>query len=766
MRQYLDGSWELFAIPSSERIHSPENLTDLKPITAKVPGNIELDLWHAGLGDDPMVGLNAQKYWDYEYHDFWYRTTVACDFTGSAALVLEGVDLFAEIFFNGEKIGSCENAFIPQTFKVECQKENTIAIRILSAEIEARKYPDTPGTLAHAPEVHSSLYTRRAAHATGWDILPRLSLGGLWKSVYLEKNDSPFIFDSLWLRTRRLDFEKDLAVLQLFYHFSCGEESLAGCQLKFRMTCGDSVWQMDTPARFTSGAINFELPHPKLWYPRYYGKAELYQLSAVLYSAEGKELCSISTACGIRTLELEHTPDNIDGKGKFRFIINGQPMKIYGSNHVPFDALHSRDAGRMAKGLEIFEDLQCNMIRCWGGSVYESDEFYDWCDRKGILVWQDFMFACEFYPQNETFFDLVRPEIESVVKRLRRHPSLALWCGDNEVDQSAFYEGLPLKHNRLSREIIPQILQQQDPGRPYLTSSPYIPAEMQEKYTFAEAVERIPELHLWGCREFFKLPYYADLKMQFISETGWISAPNYATMQDFFAGGEISIDPANPIWDFHSGNQFGLASVQHYRASAVANALKEYFTSEPENIPDYIRQSQIFQAEALKFQIESVRLSEICTGILWWNAIDGWPQSSDAVVDYYYRKKLAYYYIKRSQSPFLICCTEPNPWESKITALNDAYLPAEGTYEVTDPAGKVLLSGSFSIPPFSRRILGALRSPRGSNQLWLIKWRNNDGTGCNHYISGNRYMELDWYMKNLPYIAKLDNSFEADKMGC
>ena len=766
MRQYLDGNWELFAIPASERFNSPEKLADFTPIAGQVPGNIELDLCRAGLGDDPMVGLNAKKYWEYEYHDFWYRKTVVCDFSGSAELVLEGVDLFAEIFFNGEKIGSCENAFIPQTFKVECKKENSVAIRILSAEIEARKYPDTPGTLAHAPEMYSTIYTRRAAHATGWDILPRLPLGGLWKSVYLEKKESPFVFDSLWIQTRRLDREKDIAVLRMFYHFDCGEESLAGCSIKFRMVCGDSVWEKNIPARFTGGIIDFELHNPKLWYPRHYGKAELYELSAVLYSGDREELCSISTTCGIRTLELERTNDNIDGKGKFRFIINGQPVKIYGSNHVPFDALHSRDTERMKRGLEIFEDLQCNMIRCWGGGVYESDEFYDWCDRKGILVWQDFMFACEFYPQNETFFDLIRPEIESVVKRLRRHPSLALWCGDNEVDQSTFYEGLQLKLNRLSREIIPRIVQQQDPSRPYLPSSPYIPEEMQEKYTFAEAVERIPEVHLWGYREFFKLPYYADLKMQFISETGWIAAPNYATMQDFFAGEEVSVDPDNPIWDFHCGNQFGPDGIQHYRASAVANALKEYFISEPENILDYIRQSQIFQAEALKFQIETVRTSEICTGILWWNAIDGWPQSSDAVVDYYYRKKLAYHYIKRSQSPFLICCTEPDPWDSKIVALNDSYIPAEGTFEITDTSGNVLLSGSFSLPPFSRRTLGALRSPRARNQLWLIKWQNNSLPGGNHYISGNRCMELEWYLKNLPFIAGLDNSFDADRMGC
>lgn len=765
MRIPLDGNWELFVIPPAERFSEVAKLSAYTPVSGAVPGNLELDLWRAGFGGDPLVGLNAKEYWAFENHDFWYRRTVECDFTGEAELVLEGVDLFAEIFFNGEKVGSCENALIPHRFKVNCRETNILAIRIISAEISARKYPAVAGTLAHGAELYSSIYTRRAAHVTGWDIFPRLSLGGLWKSVYLERRETPFYFHDLWLQTRKIDRENDQAVLRLFYHFAAGEESLQGCTLKFRMVCGESVWEKETPAYFTNGTVNFVFNAPKLWYPRAYGEQNLYELSAELRTAAGTLLTAYTTTCGIRSVELLHTEDNLDGQGKFSFIVNGQPVRICGSSHVPFDALHSRDGQRMEKVLELFDDLRCNMIRCWGGGVYESDEFYDWCDRKGILVWQDFMFACEYYPQNETFYSLIRPEVEAVVKRLRRHPSLALWCGDNEVDQSAFFEGLPLKMNRLSREIIPQIVAQHDPGRPYLASSPYIPSEMQGKYDFAEAVERIPEVHLWGNREFFKLPFYADLKMQFISETGWIGAPSLTTMKEFFAGKEVSVDEHDPVWDFHSGNQFGLTGVNHYRATAIAKALQEYFDCEPQNVPEFVRQSQIFQAEAFKFQIETVRLSKICTGILWWNAIDGWPQSSDAVVDYYFRKKLAYYYIKRSQNPFLICCSEPDPWDSQIVALNDSCELISGSFTVTDKNGRELLAGEYSIPPFSRRVLGQLRSRRGGNELWLIKWENDGVTGCNHYISGNRFMDLSWYMEQLPHIAALDNAFDADKLG-
>lgn len=765
MRFDLNGSWELFVIPPEKRFATPEGLDDFSPLQATVPGNLELDLWHAGCGGDPFVGVNSLEYRKYEYHDFWYRRSFSAGFCGKSELVLEGADCFVELFVNGEKIGSAENALIPHRFPVTIREQNTLAVRIISAEIAARKYPFVPSTLAHAPELSGSVFPRRPAHVTGWDIFPRLSLGGLWKGVYLEQRESPFYFRDLWLYTKKIDFENNRAALYLCYDFSAGEESLSGCTLHFAMDCRESHWSRVTPAYFTNGKVSIQLDNPKLWNPRSYGDADLYSLRAELRAADDSVLAQYRSTGGIRVVELERSDDNIAGSGKFAFRINGQLIRIYGSNHVPFDALHSRDSERMERTLAVFDELQCNMIRCWGGGVYESDEFFDWCDRKGILVWQDFMFACEYYPQTEEFFDMVRPEITAVVKRLRRHPSLVLWCGDNETDQSAFYDGLPLKHNRLSRQIIPQIVQQQDPCRPYLPSSPYIPDEMQYKYSFAEALKMIPEVHLWGDREFFKLPYYADLNMQFISETGWLAAPALSSMKEFFGEKEPCCDENDPIWDLHCTNNFGPEGGNHYRTTAVANALREYFTEEPENLLDYIRQSWIFQAEALKFQVETVRMSRICTGILWWNAVDGWPQSSDAVVDYYYRKKLSFYYLKRSQQPFVICCSEPEPWSSKVTALNDTCENISGTFKVENCEGKILLEGAFDLPPFSRRILGNIRSPRGRNELWLIKWQYGDKTGCNHYISGNRVMDFKWYMEKLPVISALDNSFDTENIG-
>lgn len=760
----LNGNWELFLFPVGKKISSPSELDNATPLEAAVPGNIELDLLRAGLVREPFTGTNALDCRKYEEHDFWYRKTFEADFTGSCELVLEGVDCFAEVFLNGEKIGSCENAFIPHRFPAVLQKNNTLAIRIISAEIMARKFPDISGRLCHYAEVHSSLYPRRPAHSTGWDILPRLCLGGLWKNVRVEKRLSPYFFNDVWLWTRNIDKVKNTAQLRLFYHFSAGEESLQNCTLKFRMSCKSSVWEKQTPAYFTSGVIDFELASPELWYPRAYGDPNLYQLEAALLSPDGILLASHSTSCGIRTIELDRSESNVEGDGRFLFKVNGQPVRICGSNHVPFDALHSRDESRMEKVLAIFDELQCNMIRCWGGGVYESDKFYDWCDRHGILVWQDFMFACGFYPQNEIFFNMVRPEIESVVKRLRRHPSLALYCGDNECDESSFYEGLQLKMNRLTREVIPQIIHLHDPSRPYLPSSPYVPEKLQEQYSFADAVRRLPERHLWGSREHFKLPLYAEPKVQFISETGWIGAPSLSSLKKFITPEHLKLDTDDPEWAFHSTNPFGSESVLDYRRSVIIRQLQEYFGRQPEDLIAYIRASQIFQAEALKFQVETVRLSKTCTGLLWWNAVDGWPQIAEAAVDYYLQKKLAFHYLKRSQSPFVICCSEPDPWNSKVVAVNDSCRSASGTFSVTGENGE-LLSGEFSVPPFSSRELGAIRSRRGENALWLIKWLNCGKNGCNHYISGNRQMELDWYMTRLPQIAALDDAFDAENFG-
>ena len=280
-------------------------------------------------------------------------------------------------------------------------------------------------------------------------------------------------------------------------------------------------------------------------------------------------------------------------------------------------------------------------------------------------------------------------------------------------------------------------------------------------YNFFETMERIPEVHLWGNRETFKHPFYADIKCCFISESGWIGTPSLTTMQTYLTPEHFKFDENDLEWDWHSCNPFGADSVLSYRRTAIGKSLREYFTSQPENLLQYVQASQIFQAEGLKFLVEGVRLSKCCTGLIWWNLIDGWPQISDSVVDYYFRKKLAYHYIRRSQQPFFICCTEPNPWDSLITAVNDTPETVTGTFTATSEYGEVI-SGEYQLEPFARKTLGSFRAPRAQNTLWLFSWDGSCGRGTNHYIAGNIQMDLQWYLERLDKIAGLDGGFGTD----
>ena len=275
MRISLDGEWKLYLTPSGSGVETPDNLQGKTCIPGHVPGNLELDLFHNGFGGDPFIGENANEYRKYENYDFWYVKEFQTEFPGKWDLVLEGADCFTEIFLNGKKSGSSENALIPHRFTVDLEQNNILAIRIISAEIAARKYPEDASVIAHFPPVYSSVYCRKPAHCTGWDILPRLSLGGLWKSVFLEKEDSSFAIRELWAYTRWIDKESNSARLRMFYSLSAGKSSLAGCKLIIRGTCKNSTFIQKTPAYFTYGVLNFDLPSPELWNPRGYGVCPL-----------------------------------------------------------------------------------------------------------------------------------------------------------------------------------------------------------------------------------------------------------------------------------------------------------------------------------------------------------------------------------------------------------------------------------------------------------------------------------------------------------
>ena len=768
----LNGVWDLFPCPPDEsEITAPDQLSGRNAITGHVPGNLELDYASAFGIEDPFTGLKPLDFQKLEFHDWWYVTEfITPDGLEECDLIFDGVDTFGELFLNGGKIGEFDNAFISHLFPVQLTPHatNKLAVRIrpLTSLTPAE---DISRMTAAEHFTASTGAVRKPAHASGWDICPRLNLGGIWKGVRLERDDSLFRLEELYIQTLKETNEKE-AKLKLHYRYSTKSRDLRGLKLRLKGVCGESVFEDEFPVASKNGFITVRVKNPVLWWPYGHGKPALYTLTGTLVNGKGEEVATLENLCGIRTLELRRTDMNEFGKGEFAFYVNGRKIRILGTNHVPADALHSRDAGRIGKILEMVRDLGCNMIRCWGGGVYEDEFFYDFCDKNGILVWQDFMLACTIPPHDEAFAECIRKEVTQVVTRLRKHPSIALWSGDNECDVMSTWYDIAPNTNTITRRVIPELLQMLDPLRPYLPSSPYIADSLWQKILDfgPQAFALAPEKHLWGTRETFKIAPYNNSGAKFISETGWHGAPNASSIRKFITEEHWKVDPMDPEWDLHAANAFGDRGPNHGRNRLMTRHQEEYYGKVMDgSLEEFARASQIFQAEALKFTVETVRLDPGCDGILWWNLIDCWPQFSDAIVDYYYAKKLAYYYIRRIQEPFCIMCKEPVLFHSNVMAVNDSPMVKSGTFEVVDGETKEqLLAGEFSLNPGEHLELGKLRSPRGINRLWLIRWTFDDGiTGVNHYISGNLVMDYQWYDKILKAIAELDHSFDPDSVG-
>jgi beta-mannosidase len=385
------------------------------------------------------------------------------------------------------------------------------------------------------------------------------------------------------------------------------------------------------------------------------------------------------------------------------------------------------------------------------------------------MVWQDFAFACAMYPQNKSFLEKAAREVEWAVENLRGHASLILWCGDNECDQIYVDRGFDPNKNLITRKLIPEILYRMDPGRPYLPSSPFISEEVYNagKGGAPEAIYKLaPERHLWGTREFFKLPFYSQSGAKFISEAGWHGCPGLSSLKKFLSQESLSPDPENPEWDVHASNPFGKWSNLKTRNQLLFKQLEEYFSSVPTSLEEFIAASQIFQAEAKKFLIENARISKECRGIIWWNVIDCWPQFSDAVVDYYFNKKLAFHYIKRSQKPLCFMFAEPCRWDCDLVGVNDTPLRVSGKVDAFDAAsGKKLISKDFKLERDDILTLDAVRAPRGDSRLFLVKWESDFGEGINHYVSTSPGLSFELYLKWLPEIAALDDSFSPNDVG-
>ena len=716
---------------------------------ATVPGSVEIDLQAAGVLADPFYGLNILKVQELETYHFYYSTTFACPPREGCQpeLLFEGLDTLCDIYVNGVYLGHADNMLIEHRFALPqgLTGENELFLHFYPVSIAARALPLSPGIYSHSPANYEALRLRKAPHMFGWDIAPRMVSAGVWRPAYVRWVPQERVEDC-YVMTHEQHGEGGAAKLTVFFRTTVQSASLAQYRLRITGTCGDSAFAAQQQLRFVSGLIYIPVQNARLWWPRGRGAQSLYDVRVELWRGDTL-VDTLAQRVGIRTVALERTAvTDPNHSGKFCFRINGEKVFWMGTNWVQLDALHCRDSARLEQTLALVEDIGCNSLRCWGGNVYESERFFDLCDEKGIMIWQDFALACGVYPQDEPMQKALRREAICVVQRLRNHASLVLWAGDNENDlmMSRTVGDRDPNICTLTRQLLKEVVQFEDPTRPYLPSSPFYDAQ-----AYVLGRQYITENHLWGPRDYFKSDFYTGSMCHFVSEIGYHGCPSLPSLQRFLTPKGLWPWQDNPEWIVHAANDTAEPDALYaYRVRLMADQVGELFGSIPGDLPTFALASQISQAEAMKFFVELFRQqNSYRTGIIWWNIMDCWPQFSDAVVDYYFSKKLAYYYLKRSQQPLLLLMAEPKDWYLPLMVVNDQKRPVDFTYTVRDgETDEVLLSGAQRVEADSTRVLDRLRHSRTAKRFYRIDWAWDGQTGTNHYLSGNPGFDLDWYL--------------------
>ncbi len=686
----LDGAWTLRQQGTQAEI------------PAAVPGCVHTDLLAARRIPDPFVADNEDKLrWIFEKNWVYRRMfEVPRSFLAFDRIMLccEGLDTVAAIFLNGKRLAETDNMFRAWEFDVRGRLKagsNTIEIRFESPITYIRKrqqvreveYPYAPR------QVHAFSQMRKAAYSFGWDWGVVLPTCGIWRSIRLEAfNTGRLTAVQISQAHSRGRVNLDLAV---------EAERTTGAALGVRTTLrfkGAIVASRDVPLRGRRANLKLEVRNPQLWWPNDMGPRNLYELVVELVDATGRVIDCQSRRIGLRTLNLVREKDRWGES--FHFQVNGVPFYAKGVNWVPADALPSRmTPARTRTLLQSAADAHMNMVRVWGGGYYEPDDFYDCCDELGICVWQDFMFACAPYPiEVESFVRNTTAEMEQQVRRLRHHPSMALWCGNNEVESCGFVATRADKmHMSLAQyrdffeRRMSSIVARLDPQRDYWPTSPL---KVRGRRYNPDAWIAHPErgdVHLWtvwGGRK--PIEMYRESQDRFVSEFGFQSFPEPATVASFARPADHDLDSV--VMKHHQRATNGNATNQHF--------LQEWFRT-PRDFATTLWLSQIIQGVALKTACEHWRrLMPRNMGALIWQLNDTWPVASWSTVDYFGRWKAAHFLARRFFAPLLVSAVEDartGRVEVHVTSDLRERAKTRLTWTLTDLEGRVLRKGRQAI---------------------------------------------------------------------
>ncbi len=682
----LDGKWNLL------------REGDGPSITARVPGDVVSDLIRAGDVSNPFFRENENDFQWIGETDWIYQR----DFKVSNALLKEekillqcdGLDTFAVIQVNGSEVAATDNMHRSYEWDIKpllTAGENSIAVRFNSVNQYTRdcyaKRPIRSQVGEGHPNAHPS-FVRKEASNFGWDWGTVLVTYGIWRSIRLVAFSDARLKDITISQLHTsgsvtlgidIDCDTDVTVKRIFRALLSRN--------------GKPVAEESVVSRGRSPHIDLTVENPELWWPNGMGKQSLYDLTVELVDKEGAACDVLNKRIGLRTLRLDRHSD--EWGESFQFVVNGIPFFAKGANWIPVDAVMGRrkpdDFRRLIADSAA---VNMNMLRVWGGGVYEDDVFYDYCDEMGICVWQDFMFACMAYPTWEKpFMETVEAEARDNVRRLRHHPCIALWCGNNELEQQAIARNNNKnamsweEYGVLFDDLLARVVKELDADTDYWPSSPHSPYGERRDFNNPDC----GDAHLWDVWHGKKpFEWYRTCLHRFNSEFGFQSFPEPKTVNTYTVAADRNI--TSPVMEHHQRSGIGNTTIMQY--------MLDWFRL-PATFDMTLWTSQILQGMAIKYACEHWRRTmPRGMGTLYWQLNDVWPVASWSSIDYFGRWKALHYMARHFFAPVLVSGLEDRTKGSvEVHITSDLLSQSEGMlkWSVMDVAGKKIFSGSKAV---------------------------------------------------------------------
>ncbi|MBS2211475.1 glycoside hydrolase family 2 protein [Carboxylicivirga mesophila] len=677
--------------------------------TASVPGCVHTDLLNHELIEDPFYRLNEHDMQWIDKKDWEYKTSFTIDKTTYSkeqiALNFSGLDTYADVYLNDQLILKADNMF--RGWEVNCKNilqegENTLRVYFHSPiKIGVDIYDNYPyvvqssaNDLAKIGQVPGekwvSPHVRKAPYQFGWDWGPRLVTSGIWEPVTLKAWDKAQL---VTIHTQQKVLNDTEAQLTSSFEIEATADETA--QLAINI---DGQQLANKEVQLKKGThtylVDFVIENPQRWWSNGLGEAHLYQLKGELSTNAGTE--SFEHTLGLRTIELVREDDEV-GRS-FYFKVNGEPVFMKGANYIPNDVFLDRVSPEKYEHIiKSAADCHFNMLRVWGGGIYEKEIFYDLCDKYGILVWQDFMFACNMYPGHPEFLESVKHEADYNVRRLRNHPSIALWCGNNEILAAWFGWGWKEDNEKTQPEgakamwqaykdifldVLPSAVNEFDPDRQYWASSPQAGDTIRTNKIDGDE----HDWRIW----FQDVPFitYHDGAARFVSEYGFQSFPELKTVKKYALPEDYDIN--SEVMKSHQRSFIGNGAIKRYMDNYYRN---------PKDFESFLYVGLLLQAEGIRTGIEGHRINMPTTmGSLYWQLNDVWPVASWSSIDYFGNWKALQYFTRKAFAP-IMAVPDTKTDDLLIYAVSDKFedTPGQLELEILDFDGQQLWSHSADV---------------------------------------------------------------------